>query len=145
MYLTGTYKHNLDAKQRITLPAPFRKEFGEKVCLIPIGGKILGFTPEGHQAWVESFFPNGYNPRSKKDERLRFLLNAKTMTLELDSAGRLALGKLGAEALASCDIKREVAVVGNTDHFEIWDAEDYDKTIAELDESIDELDSLMYD
>ena len=54
MYLTGTYKHNLDAKQRITLPAPFRKEFGEKVCLIPIGGKILGFTPEGHQAWVES-------------------------------------------------------------------------------------------
>ena len=135
MYLTGTYKHNLDAKQRITLPAPFRKEFEEKVCLIPIGGKILGFTPEGHQAWVESYFPNGYNPRSKKDERLRFLLNAKTMTLELDSAGRLALGKLGAEALAS----------GNTDHFEIWDAEDYDKTIAELDESIDELDSLMYD
>ena len=145
MYLTGTYKHNLDAKQRITLPAPFRKEFGEKVCLIPIGGKILGFTPEGHQAWVESYFPNGYNPRSKKDERLRFLLNAKTMTLELDSAGRLALGKLGAEALTSCDIKSEVAVVGNTDHFEIWDAEDYDKTIAELDESIDELDSLMYD
>ena len=81
MYLTGTYKHNLDAKQRITLPAPFRKEFGEKVCLIPIGGKILGFTPEGHQAWVESYFPNGYNPRSKKDERLRFLLTAKTMTL----------------------------------------------------------------
>ena len=145
MYLTGTYKHNLDAKQRITLPAPFRKEFGEKVCLIPIGGKILGFTPEGHQAWVESYFPNGYNPRSKKDERLRFLLNAKTMTLEVESAGLLALGKLGAEALTSCDIKREVAVVGNTDHFEIWDAEDYDKTIAELDESIDELDSLMYD
>ncbi len=145
MYLTGTYKHNLDAKQRITLPAPFRKEFGEKVCLIPLGGKILGFTPEGHQAWVESYFPNGYNPRNKKDERLRFLLNAKTMTVELDSAGRIALGKLGASALASCDITREVAVVGNTDHFEIWDAADYDRTVAELDASIDELDSLMYD
>ena len=141
MYLTGTYKHNLDAKQRITLPAPFRKEFGEKVCLIPIGGKILGFTPEGHQAWVESYFPNGYNPRSKKDERLRFLLNAKTMTLELDSAGRLALGKLGAEALASCDIKREVAVVGNTDHFEIWDSARYEQEMSEV---ADDLEDLMF-
>ena len=145
MYLTGTYRHNLDAKQRVTLPAPFRKEFGDKVCLIPVGGKILGFTPEGHQAWVQSYFPEGFNPRSKRDDKLRFALNAMTTTVDLDSAGRLALGKLGAKTLASCAIEHEVAVVGNNDHFEIWDASRYDETLAELTADDQSLEDLMFD
>ena len=36
MYLTGSKQYNLDAKARLTLPAAYRKEFGEQVCLIPL-------------------------------------------------------------------------------------------------------------
>ena len=58
MYLTGTYDRSLDAKSRITLPATFRKQFDAQVCLVPVGNVLYGFTPESHQAWIASFFPD---------------------------------------------------------------------------------------
>jgi MraZ protein len=142
MYLTGTYRHNLDAKSRVTLPAPFRKQFDTQVCLIPVGGALYGFTPESHQAWVSSFFPEGFRPDNRRDDQLRRALAASTVTVDLDSAGRVALGKLDARKLQKCGIdKGEVAIVGNIDHFEIWDAARFDQQMDELD---DDLDSLMF-
>lgn len=139
MYLTGTYKHNLDAKGRITLPASFRKQFDDVVCLIPVEGAVYGFSPEGHKAWVESFFPNGFDPRSKRDVKLRRLLASMTITVELDAAGRLALGKLDPQKLAACHIEREVSVVGNIDHFEIWDSAIFDAEQEDDEQSLEEL------
>lgn len=140
MYLTGTYRHNLDAKQRVTLPAPFRRQFDEQVCLVPVGDALYGFTPESHQAWVASFFEDGKpNPRNPKDVRLQMKLFASTVTLDLDSAGRLALGKLDATKLAKRSIERAVAVVGAGDHFEIWDADRFDREMAD-----DDLEDLMF-
>ena len=139
MYLTGTFKHNLDAKQRITLPAPFRKEFNEKVVLIPVSGKIYGFTPEGHREWVESFFAEGFDPRNKNHVKLRRALTSMAFTVELDSAGRIALGKLGAETIGKCGIEREVTVLGNVDHFEIWDSARYEQEMSEVSDDLEDL------
>ncbi len=139
MYLTGTYRHNLDAKSRVTLPAPFRKQFDSQVCLIPVGGAIYGFTPESHQAWIESFFKDGYQPDNRRDVKLRRALASSTVTVDLDTAGRVALGKLDAKKLEKCGIDREVAIVGNIDHFEIWDAAKFDQEMDELDEDLDDL------
>ena len=139
MYLTGTYKHNLDAKSRVTLPASIRKQFDDKVCLVPVDGAIYGFTPEGHEAWVRSFFPEGFNPRNKRDVKLSRMLTSMTVTVDLDSAGRLALGKVDPERVAKCGIEREVAVVGNNDHFEIWDASRFDEEQKEMEESLEDL------
>ncbi|OFK24866.1 MULTISPECIES: division/cell wall cluster transcriptional repressor MraZ [Olsenella] len=139
MYLTGTYKHNLDAKSRVTLPASFRKQVGDQVCLVPVGGALFGFTPESHQAWIDSFFPGGFNPRNRKDDKLRRALASKTVTVDVDSAGRLALGKVDAAAIEKCGIEREVAIVGNIDHFEIWDAPSLDAQLDELDEDLEDL------
>ena len=88
MYLTGTYGRSLDAKSRITLPATFRKQFDVQVCLVPVGNALYGFTPESHQAWIASFFPNGFNPRNRKDDKLRRALASRTVTVDIDSAGR---------------------------------------------------------
>ena len=134
MYLTGTYGRSLDAKSRITLPATFRKQFDVQVCLVPVG-----FTPESHQAWIASFFPNGFNPRNRKDDKLRRALASRTVTVDIDSAGRVALGKIRAEDIARCGIEREVAIVGNIDHFEIWDASSLSEQMDELDQDLDEL------
>ncbi len=139
MYLTGSYRHNLDAKSRVTLPASFRKQFEEQLCLVPVGSAIYGFTPQSHQEWVASFFPNGFDPRNRKDDKLRRALASKTVTLDLDSAGRVALGKLADGSLERCGISREVVIVGNIDHLEIWDASRYDQEMEELDEDLDGL------
>lgn len=139
MYLTGAYQHTLDAKARVTLPAVFRKQFGDVVCLVPVGNAIYGFTPETHKAWVDSFFPDGFDPRNKKDARLRLAMLSSTVTVDLDKAGRLALGKVKAEALAKRDITRDVTILGAGDHFEIWDTARYEGQATDLDDLLDEL------
>lgn len=142
MYLTGTYKHTLDAKSRIMLPSAFRKQLGETVCLVPLNDCIYGFTPESHRAWIERFFPGGINPRNRKDVALRAGLLSRTLTVELDGAGRLALGKLDASRLSACNIEREVAIVGVDDHFEIWNASKFEDQTKAFD---DNLESLMFE
>ncbi len=67
MYL-GTRKHSLDAKSRLTLPADFRKQVGDQVCLVPLKDALYGFAPVEYEAWVNSFFENGerhFDPRSR--------------------------------------------------------------------------------
>lgn len=124
--LTGTFQRTLDSKVRITLPAEFRKEFEGKVCLISFNGALYGFTPDGFKAWVDSLFERGdqhYDPRNIKDVRLRKGLTARCQTIDVDTAGRIALGKLGANTIQALGFEREVTIIGADDHFEIWDAQ----------------------
>lgn len=141
MYLTGSKRFNLDAKARLTLPSEFRKELGETVCLIPLDNAVYGFTPDGHRAWVESFFPNGFNPHSRNDDNLRRQLNERTVTVDLDSAGRVALGKIDEKYRTHLGLEREVQVIGNGDHFEVWNAGKWEESQADFDGT---LESLMY-
>lgn len=142
MYLTGAKQYNLDAKARLTLPADYRKEIGDTVCLVPLDTAVYGFTPEGHRAWVESFFPNGFNPHSHHDDNLRRQLNQRTVTIDLDSAGRVALGKLNERDRNRLGLDREVEVIGNGDHFEVWNVGKWEESQADF---ADELESLMFD
>lgn len=141
MFLTGTYRHNLDAKSRVTLPATFRRQVDEQVLLVPFNGALYGFTPDAYREWLGSVFPAGLNPRNAKDVRLQRAIASSTTTVDVDSAGRIALGKLPAQQLAQCGLVREVAIVGNIDHFEIWDAQTFDQQMAETSPY---LDSLMF-
>ncbi|MEY8436759.1 MraZ family transcriptional regulator [Atopobiaceae bacterium 24-176] len=141
MYLTGSRKHSLDSKARLTLPADMRREFKEKVCLVPLNDALYGFTPEGHRAWVDGFFPNGFDQRSKEDVRLRLVLNSKTVTVDIDSAGRIALGKVPEQDRSKLGLAGEVMVVGNDDHFEVWNVEEWEKAQQAFD---DDLETLMF-
>ena len=141
MYLTGSKTVSVDAQGRITLPADYRddfKESGNKVCLIYVKGALWGF-PEGHKEWVESCFPEGFNPRSKKDKALRLGLNAKTVTVEIDKSGRVALGKIAPSDLEKLSLGREAVVVGDADHFAVYNTEAWAAKQAELDVDIDAL------
>lgn len=143
MYLTGSKNYSLDAKLRLMLPADFRREFDDKVCLVPLPEALYGFSPEGHKAWVMSFFPEGFNPRNRRDRDLRRHLTSSTVTVEIDRSGRLALSKVPAEQREKLGLEREVAVVGNDDHFEIWDARRWEQEQSDF--SNDDLDKLMFD
>lgn len=144
MYLTGAKLYNLDAKARLTLPADIRKEFTpcERVCLVPLSEAVYGFTPEGHKAWVDSFFPDGFNPRNRKHDALRRQLTSRTVSVDIDSAGRVCLSKLSATDREKLGLSKEVMVVGNDDHFEIWNPSAWEKTQQDLDE---DLEALMFD
>ena len=162
MYLTGEFQRNLDSKMRLTLPAELRDEFANeyvaehgleatqevkdslkvKVCLVPMKDAVYGFSPSAHREWLESLFEGGYNAHNKKHVVLRRMITAKTVTLDIDKAGRVSLGKMPEGDLAKYPLEREVSVVGNVDHFEIWNADKYAETMAEFDD--DMLEDLIF-
>lgn len=148
MYLTGAKNTTVDAKQRVTLPADLRKQLGPTVHLIRQRDALYGFAPAEYEAWVDSFFNHdggSFNPRNRKDVQLRTMLAGHTLTVDIDSAGRLALGKLDAtdpSARSALGLEREVTIVGAIDHFEVWNTERWH---AEQENYVDALDALMFD
>ena len=76
---------------------------------------------------------------SKKDKALRLGLNAKTVTVEIDKSGRVALGKIAPSDLEKLSLGREAVVVGDADHFAVYNTEAWAAKQAELDVDIDAL------
>ena len=149
--LAGSYPMSVDAKARVTLPAVFRKQLvdGDKktIYLVPLNGCVNGFTPEGFEAYVDGLFEYGdhhFDPRSRDDVRLRTGLWARAVEVDIDSAGRVALGKLDVAKPGTREklgLNDAVTVVGAGDHFEVWNAEKWNATQESLE---DDLDALLF-
>lgn len=118
MAFRGTHDHNLDAKNRLTVPSKLRIELGEKVVVAKGVDDCLAIWPQaGYDAMVASTLA-GLNPMSPETRRLRRFFNSQAHATEIDSAGRVMIpaflmdqGKLG----------REVVVSGAGECLEIWD------------------------
>lgn len=145
--LIGAYPMSVDAKARVTLPSAFRRQIDKTVILVPFEGHVNGFTQEGFTTWLNSLFEHGeehFNPRSRKDAALKRGILGAAMEVDLDSAGRLALGKLDTLKAGSRErlgLMSDVVVVGQEDHFEVWNAEKWD---AEQMNFEDDIESLLY-
>ena len=148
MYLYGSKQYNLDAKARLTLPANYRKQFDDNMLLlVPLKDALYGFTPECFGQWVNSFFEKDgkkFDSGNRKHVDLRRMLTASAVPLEIDSAGRIALGKIDASdatARARLGLERDVTVVGVEDHFEVWNTQRWQEKQADV---ADKLDALMF-
>ena len=81
---------------------------------------LYGYSPEAYEAWIASL---NLNPRNRDDVTALRMLNAAATTVDIDSAGRVALGKIDEsdpQAREKLQLDRDVTIVGNGDHFEIW-------------------------
>lgn len=150
---TGEYNHTLDSKGRVSLPAAFRRDIPEGETLYMYAdpeGALRVYTKASYAEWLDELFPkkkssdeeyndgatNGYNPRSRGDRAKRRQIASATAEALLDSAGRVNVP----EGLAKkAHITRDVTVVGDIDHIELWDAETWNHYAAESDGSVDSL------
>lgn len=148
--LTGAYPMSVDAKGRVTLPAVFRKqlvdETNKTILLVPFDGCVNGFTREGFKAWVDGLFEYGdhhFDPRNRKDVMLKRGLMGSAVEIDVDSAGRVALGKLDVKpgTREKLGLVADVMVVGADDHFEVWNTEEWNKQQADFEM---DLESLLY-
>ena len=140
--LFGEYRHKVDAKGRLTLPSPFRKALTEETQLVVVPSTknefLSVYTAEGFETWVDALFEKrgGFNPSDRMHVLARTKLNASAVSSSMDSVGRINLAPKQRE-LAGLD--KDVVLIGNTDHFDIWDAKRWD----EFQSSID-LDALLF-
>ena len=100
---------------------------------------VYVFPEEQYEAWVMSLFEKqekGFDRRNPKDQKLMRLINSMATPAEIDSANRIALPE---GFRSKKHLEREVTVVGNTDHLEIWDRETWNRMQAEAEDELMDL------
>ena len=90
MGMTGAYERNLDAKGRLSLPAPLREELGEHVRVFKAldVDALYVFSAEAFDKWVEGLFAGregheGFNPRDINDQKLMRAINKRTTSMDV--------------------------------------------------------------
>lgn len=128
---TGVAEHLLDAKGRVSLPAKARRNLGDTVkCVLSLDKKaVYVFSPQAYDTWFQSFFPEGFNPRSEKETRLRQRLLAFTDEADIDSAGRIGISS---KLRGIVGLEKEVAIIGGGDHLEVVDRASYQRIEDDL-------------
>ena len=115
----GEYRHSLDAKNRMIIPAKFRDELGNTFVVTKgLDGCLTVYTSN---QWTKIIEQLEKLPTTKKEARqyVRYL-TSKARECELDGQGRIQLPQV---LVAAADIKKKCVVVGAADHVEIWSEE----------------------
>ncbi|MDZ4180212.1 MAG: division/cell wall cluster transcriptional repressor MraZ [Coriobacteriia bacterium] len=130
----GDHQHTLDAKGRVSLPARFRADMtGKLVVAKGLDTCLYVYPADEYARFVEELVEReDFEPRVRKVRR-HFTTGA--VEVELDSAGRIGLPvKLREYA----GLLKDVAVTGNGNRIELWDAEAWDE-YTQAGESIEDL------
>ncbi len=137
--LGGEYRHNLDPKNRIFIPAKFRDELGDSfVVAKDIREKCLKVY--SNTGWENYIAPLRAQNRKLSEKILRFL-HASLAQVTPDSQGRIVLP---VELVKYAEIERNVVIVGCCDYAEIWSERFYDsmKETEDISEMLRELEEL---
>jgi MraZ protein len=129
----GHFEYSLDAKNRLTIPAKFRASFSDGLVLARgLDPCVAIFTPDGFDAFNESFLGD-MHPLSPERRRLTRFFSGGAFDVELDAAGRVTLN---GQLLAHGGISKDVVVIGNVDHLEVWDRARYTDDQTDLPDQV---------
>jgi MraZ protein len=134
--LLGEYEHTIDDKNRLTLPAKFRRDF-EDGCIVSRGldGCLWAWTPAGWDNYRESILAD-LSPLSKEGRRLqRHFFSGATEAVP-DRQGRVIIP---AGLLEHAKLGRDVVVAGVNDHLEIWDRTAWRRELSEVEGSAEDV------
>lgn len=130
-YYNSLYKHGVDEKRRVQIPAKWRPaesnvEFTLIVWPKSKEGPCLRVLPPEEMAKMMRDIQTMPNSDPNKVVLKRFI-GSESVQVALDKAGRICLP----DAMASAaGIKDEAILVGLLDRFEIWNPERYEKVRA---------------
>ncbi len=124
----GEYRHTFDPKNRISLPAKFRKELGRTVVVTRGFDTCLFVYPK--KAWEKQAAKiAAYSTGNAAGRGIARLMLAGASEAEVDSAGRILVPDY-LKKFASLNVKTVVA--GVNDRVEVWEEgawDTYTKTI----------------
>lgn len=127
--LIGEFTHTIDEKNRISLPAKFRKEMGNALVITPgLDNCLFVFTKK---EWTKISEKLGNFSMLSADNRSfnRFMFGGAT-EVSVDSIGRMLLPDFLKDR---ANLKTKAALVGVQNRLEIWNDKawtDYKKRVA---------------
>lgn len=131
----GEYRHTFDAKNRISLPAKFRKELGKSVIVTRGLDRCLFVYSQA--AWKQETQKLGQYPTGSAAGRaLSRLMLSGASEADVDSAGRILIPDY-LKSFAALSAKAVVA--GVNDRVELWDEDAWLSYTAESERNADAL------
>lgn len=122
--LSGEFRHVLDSKNRIFIPAKYRDELGVSFMVTrSIRGSFLCFY--SMKAWEDFIAPLKTVPRKTSEDTLRYLYRTAA-DVTPDAQGRILLPQ---QLVDHAGIGKNAVVIGCGDYGEIWSEEKYSEKI----------------
>jgi MraZ protein len=134
----GTYRHRIDRKGRVPVPAAFRRGLAEtgatRLVVTALDQCLAGYPPsewqrlEGQLAALPSF--------SKPVKALTRLLASRATDCDLDTQGRILLPSVLRAAAGLAD---QAVVVGVLNRIELWAPDAWDRFLQESERLLDDV------
>lgn len=122
MPITGTYRHTLDSKNRLFIPARHRDALGSPIVVYPsIRDRSLKVCSV--EEWEKYVNKIEALPTKEREKALRFF-NENGDTLVPDSQGRIVINQ---GLVEYSGLSGTAVIVGCGRSAEIWSTEEYDK------------------
>jgi MraZ protein len=134
--LLGQYEHTIDDKNRLTLPAKFRRPFADGIVVTRgMDGCLYAYTAADWEKLAESRL-GSLDPLSQEGRRMQRFFFSAAVDAQLDKQGRVMIpGAL----LEHAKLGREVVVAGVYDHLEIWDRAAWRRELDEVEGSAEDV------
>jgi MraZ protein len=130
----GEYRHTFDAKNRISLPAKFRKELGGSVIVTRGLDHCLYVFPKA--SWKkEAARISAHSNGSAAGRGLARLQLAGASEAEVDSAGRILVPDY-LKTFATLSVKSVIA--GVSDRVEVWDEQAWETYTKNIERDADQ-------
>lgn len=122
MLFLGTYKHNIDEKNRLSLPAKLVSKFSNRIVVVSKGfeGCLELRSREDFEVWSGQILSHS---QTKKDSRIlaRQIL-ANSSEIELDKANRILIPEVLSKL---AKLHKSVTIIGLGNKLEVWDTKAY--------------------
>ncbi len=133
--LIGEFRHTIDEKKRISVPANFRKEIGKKIVITRgLDSCLFLYTMDG---WKKVMGELDKLPMTQGGARSfnRFIFGG-AFEAEIDGMGRILIPD---HLKNFADLKSKVVFVGLNDRVEIWDEKKWKDHIEKVEKQADVL------
>ncbi|AVN63777.1 cell division/cell wall cluster transcriptional repressor MraZ [Mesoplasma florum] len=137
----GTYDHNLDDKQRLTIPSKMRNKILNSTVYVSKGfeGSLEMRTEEEFEKWSSQIL--NLSSFNKEIRMITREIIANTHEIEIDKIGRI---KIPNNLLKLANIEKSVYILGMGDRVEIWDQKSYDNYQNDNSDRMEEIAETIY-
>jgi MraZ protein len=133
----GSYRHRIDPKGRLPVPAAFRRalaEAGSSALVVTVLDDCLAAYPAEAWARLEKQLAR-LPPFSAPAKALTRRLTSRAVDCDLDVQGRVLLPPA---VRAAAGLQREALVVGVLDRIEVWAPERWESFLADSERLLDD-------
>lgn len=135
MMFIGEYRHNIDSKGRIIIPAKLREELGSEVIVTKgFDGCLSIYTIAEWNVMYQKLIK--LRSTQKNVRMYIHMMTAKASKVEFDNQGRI---NIPANLLQMAELVKECVVVGVADHIEIWDSSKWDEYCTVASEQFEDI------